>query len=125
MSTHSTLGVKMEDGSVMGCYVHYDGHSMKPRIEQFLKDHTTTDLVMLIARAQSTGGMRGFHCAGDIDEVPVTDFLEDNEPYVIDQTNFYKDHMGTYAWYLVDYNNSTIEVKNAYTDEDDNRKYDY
>ena len=117
MSTHSTLGVKMEDGSIMGCYVHFDGHTMKPRIEQFLNTHTTTDLAMLIAKAQATGGMRSFHCPNINDEsVRETEFLEDNEPYVINQHNFYKDHMGTFAWYLVDYTNSTLEVKNRYED---------
>jgi len=114
MSTHSTLGVKMQDGSIMGCYVHYDGHTMSSRIENFLNEHTTTDLVMLIARAQSTGGMRGFHTPRMDDEVPETDFLEDDEPYVIDETDFYEDHMGTYAWYLVDYKDKTIEVKERY-----------
>ena len=42
MSTHSALGVQMEDGSIMGCYVHYDGATMLKRIEQFLEKHTTT-----------------------------------------------------------------------------------
>jgi len=125
MSTHSALGVKMEDGSIMGCYVHYDGASMWARIEKFLEGHTTTDLAVLIARAQSTGGMTSFHTPPWGGGPPQTDFLEDDEPYVIDETDFYEDHMGTYAWYLVDYNKATIEVKNAYTDEDDNRQYDY
>ena len=117
MSTHSALGVQMEDGSIMGCYVHYDGHTMSERIEQFLDEHTTTDLVMLIARAQSTGGMRGFHTPrgeGYTGGVPETDFLEDDVPYVIDETNFYEDHMSTYAWYLVNYKDKTIEVKERY-----------
>ena len=115
MSTHSTLGVKMEDGSVMGCYVHFDGHTMKPRIEQFLRTHTTTDLAMLIAKAQATGGMRSFHCPNMNDETVLeTTFLDDNESYVIDETDFYEDHMGTYAWYLVDYKDSSIAVKEKY-----------
>ena len=115
MSTHSTLGVKMPDGSIMGCYVHFDGHTMGPRIQLFLNTHTTTDLVMLIAEAQSVGGIRSFHCPNmDNESLMETQLLEDDEPYVIDHLNFYEDHMGTYAWYLVDYKNSTVEVKSEY-----------
>ena len=115
MSTHSTLGVKMEDGSIMGCYVHFDGATMAERIEKYLKAHTTTDLAMLIARAQRTGGMRGFHSPSmDTPTIPETDFLDDNEPYVIDETDFYEDHMCTYAWYLVDYKDGSIAVREKY-----------
>ena len=78
MSTHSALGVEMEDGSIMGCYVHFDGSTMAARIENFLREHTTTDLAVLIARAQSTGGIRSFHCE-DFDTGNVrTEFLDDN-----------------------------------------------
>ena len=114
MSTHSTLGVKMEDGTVMGCYVHYDGASMLPRIEDFLSEHTTTDLVVMIAKAQSVGGMRSFHSPTLDETIPATDYLDDNEAYVIDELNFYEDHMGTYAWYLVNYKDKTIEIKERF-----------
>ena len=114
MSTHSTLGVQMEDGSIMGCYVHYDGATMAERIESYLQSHTTTDLAMLIARAQSTGGMRGFHTPDMDTKIPETDFLDDNKSYVIDETDFYEDHMGTYAWYLVNYKDRTVEIKEKY-----------
>ena len=114
MSTHSTLGVQMEDGSIMGCYVHYDGHTMLARIQRFLEEHTTTDLAVLIARAQATGGMRSFHCADEFGNNPETDYLDDNESYVIDETDFYEDHMGTFAWYLVNYKDKTVEVKEKY-----------
>ncbi len=114
MSTHSALGVQMEDGSIMGCYVHYDGATMLERIEQFLSEHTTTDLAMLIARGQSSGGIRSFHCV-DVDTgIRDTDFLDDNETYAIDETDFYEDHMGTYAWYLVSYKDKTVDVKEKY-----------
>ena len=114
MSTHSALGVKMEDGSIMGCYVHYDGSTMAERIENFLREHTTTDLAVLIARAQSTGGIRSFHCV-DVDTgIRDTDFLDDNEPYVITSQNWSEDHMCTFAWYLVNYTDGTLAVKNKY-----------
>ena len=112
MSTHSALGVKHPDGKITGCYVHYDGSTMEPRIQDFLSKRTTTGLVTLIVQAQGSGGIRGFHSprawpieAGE----PETDFLDDGESYVIDETNFYDDHMGTFAWYLIDYETGVIE----------------
>ncbi len=111
MSTHSALGVQMEDGRIIGCYVHYDGATMINRIREFLEEHTTTDLVLLIAQAQSTGGIRSFHTSGLDQGAPETDYLDDNESYVIDEKNFHEDHFGTYAWYLVNYKDSTCSVK--------------
>ena len=115
MSTHCALGIKHSDGKITGCYVHYDGSTMEPRIQDFINKKTTTGLFTLIAEAQARGGIRGFHTpadcfihAGDWVEHK-TDFLDDNEPYVIDETNFYDDHMGTFAWYLVDYESGTVE----------------
>ncbi len=118
MSTHSTIGVKMEDGSIMGCYVHYDGDTMLERIEQYLSARTTTDLTMLIAKAQLSGGMRSFYSTSLYSDTPDTDFLNDNEPYAIDETDFYEDHGGTYAWYLVDYETGNIEKRFKHYDND-------
>ena len=117
MSTHSTLGVKMEDGSIMGCYVHYDGDTMYERIEQYLSCRTTTDLTMLIAKAQLSGGIRSFHSTSLYSDVPATDFLSDSEPYAIDEVSFYENHGGTYAWYLVDYKTGNIEKRLMYYDD--------
>ena len=114
MSTHSTFGVKMEDGSIIGCYVHYDGATMAERIERYLQAYTTTDLTMLIAKAQLSGGMRCFHSPDMDTNIPATDFLDDNEPYAIDETDFYEDHMGTYAWYLVNYTDGTVNITEKY-----------
>ena len=114
MSTHSALGVQMEDGSIMGCYVHYDGHTMAARIQRFLEERTTTDLTILIARAQSTGGMRSFHCADEFGNNPETDYLDDNDSYVITSQNWEQDHMGTCAWYLINYQDGTLTVKEKY-----------
>ena len=117
MGTHCALGIKHPDGKITGCYVHYDGATMEPRIKDFLSKKTTTGLFTLIAKAQITGGIRGFHSprgwpidAGD----PETDFLDDEYPYVIDETNFYDDHMGTFAWYLVDYKTGEIKITEKY-----------
>jgi hypothetical protein len=113
MSTHSVLGVKMEDGSIMGCYVHYDGATMTERIVQYLGSQTTTDLTMLIAKAQLHGGMRSFHSTSIVSDDPNTSFLNDNQPYAIDEVNFYEDHMSTFAWYLVNYTDGTVAVKES------------
>ena len=87
MSTHSAIGVKHADGKITGCYVHYDGGTLLPRITDYLHKNTTTGLVMLIDRAQATGGIRSFHCPRWNDKIPSeptppsTEFLDDNEPY--------------------------------------------
>jgi hypothetical protein len=109
MSTHSAIGVKHPDGKITGCYVHYDGSTMEPRIQDFLSKNTTTGLFTLIVKAQESGGLRSFHSQGFDETKPTTDFLEDGESYVIDEINFYDDHMGTFAWYLVDYKTGKIE----------------
>ena len=118
MSTHSALGVRLDDGTISGCYVHYDGDSMLPRIEDYVEKNTTTSLLLLIAEAQVAGGIRSFHCPPSfpIELPPVTELLDSNDLYAIDETNFYEDHMGTYAWYLVDYTTGTIEKRSRYDD---------
>jgi len=115
MSTHSALGVQMPDGSITGCYVHYDGDSMTPRIYAYVRENTTTALVVLIAQAQAVGGIRSFHCPSAFPEAPTnTELFDDNDSYVIDETNFYDDHMCTYAWYLVNYETGNIEKRSKY-----------
>lgn len=111
MGTHCVLGVGMKNGSIVGCYVHYDGDTADTRIREYLNEKTTTDLTILIARAQATGGMHSFHSPDYKTGIPQTQFLDDIVPYVIDEKNFYEDHMGTFAWYLVDYEKATISKK--------------
>tara|TARA_R110001583_G_scaffold12612_1_gene55779 strand:- start:2773 stop:3036 length:264 start_codon:yes stop_codon:yes gene_type:complete len=82
---------------------------MEPRIHGFISKRTTTGLFTLIVKAQEAGGLRSFHSQGFNETEPTTNFLEDGEPYVIDEINFYDDHMGTGVWYLVDYNTGDIE----------------
>lgn len=115
MSTHSALGIRHPDGKITGCYVHYDGETMKPRIQDFINKKTTTGLFTLIVKAQIVGGMRSFHSTG-LDEAAgkTTDYLDDDEPYIIDEINFYDDHMGTIAWYLVDYETGNIKQTNKW-----------
>jgi hypothetical protein len=112
MSTHATLGIKFPDGEISGCYVHYDGGSMSPRIVDFLEKYTTTGLAVLIAEAQSCGGIRSFHTPNvSIDQDPVvreTGLLDDDIPYVITAGNWDDDHMGTSYKYLIDYETGTV-----------------
>ena len=116
MSTHAVLGIKHADGGITGCYVHYDGDSMAPRIDAYVRENTTTGLTVLIAQAQVAGGIRSFHCppSSPVDMPAETELLGSGELYAIDETNFYDDHMGTYAWYLVDYETGAVE-KSRYT----------
>ena len=44
-----------------------------------------------------------------------TELLDNDELYIIDESNFYDDHMGTFAWYLVDYETGDIAKKDRYT----------
>ena len=108
MGTHGQLGVKMPDNKIVGCYVHYDGDSMRPRIEDYLSKYTTTDLTLLIAQSQSSGGMRGFNYD---DDPKVADFLDDDEEYIIDESNWKEDHFGARYRYLVDYQTGDIQKR--------------
>jgi len=120
MSTHCALGIKHSDGKITGCYVHFDGYPrhMMPAIEDYVSKFTATGLVMLISKAQQHGGIRTFHSPDPVGDTakdgighcnPYTEFLSDGEKYAIDETNFYDDHMGTFAWYLVNYDTGEID----------------
>ena len=111
MSTHAVLGIKHADGGIAGCYVHFDGDSMAPRIDAYVRENTTTGLAVLIAQAQAAGGIRSFHCLSPwpVELSAETELLDDDELYAIDESNFYDDHMGTFAWYLVDYETGVVQ----------------
>jgi len=118
MSTHSVLGVKQADGEIVGCYVHYDGYPshMLDAIKDYIKNHSTSELSALIEKAQESGGMRCFHSPSFESESRETALLDDNEPYKIDKSDFYEDHMGTYAWYLVDVETGHVRMVQKYYD---------
>ncbi|HIL98594.1 MAG TPA: hypothetical protein EYG51_22205 [Pseudomonadales bacterium] len=110
MSTHSTLSVRFPDGSISGCYVHHDGDSMKGRIRSFLEEKTTTCLAVLIAEAQGRGGMRSFHCPESWNcSKRVTELMDDDDPYVIDEENWDDHHGGAQYRYTVDYETADVE----------------
>jgi len=104
VSTHAALGVKHRDGEISGCYVHYDGNTMRSRIVEFIEKYTTTALTILIVKAQGHGGLRSFPPADD------GCFLDDNMSYVIDKSNWLDDHYGASYRYLVDYKTGQIDV---------------
>jgi|TARA_R110001583_G_scaffold5598_11_gene30118 hypothetical protein len=112
MSTHAQLGVKMPDNKIVGCYVHYDGGTMRPRIEDYLEKYSATGLVVLISQAQATGGIRSFHSPNDPTGYEYeTEFLDDQEEYVIDGTNWQEDHFGARYRYLIDYKTGEIKKR--------------
>jgi hypothetical protein len=114
MGTHAQLGVKFRDGQILGCYVHFDGHTMGPRIQDYLERNTITSLVLLIDRAQQTGGIRSFHSVPLVgvinsdDWAPVTEFLDDTMPFVIDQTGWGNSTCAESYYWLVDYETGKI-----------------
>ena len=108
MATHAQLGVQFADGTISGCYVHYDGHTLPERLQDYLKTHTTTHLALLIDRAQRTGGIRAFHCPDVTTGKRVTEFLKDQTPHVIDESRWgWGDHAESYFW-LIDYKSGQI-----------------
>jgi len=117
MGTHSVLAVKLPDGSISGCYVHFDCATMEGRIEKYLENHTTTDLALLIAQAQSVGGMRSFHSPSDSFDLTQddheTEFLDDDEPYIITDISQDEYHMGAHYRYIVDYQTKKIKSMRA------------
>ena len=62
MGTKAQLGVQMESGEILGCYIHYDGYPshMIPAIEDYVQRFSTTGLVMLIVKAIKVGGIKCF-----------------------------------------------------------------
>ena len=116
MSTHAVIGLQMPTGDIMGCYVHYDGSTIFSRLHSYLQKHTTTDLAMVISKGQACGGIRSFYCPEDPRRIhgagkhplSVTEFLDDQEAYVITRDNWGDDHYGARYKFLVDYNTSEI-----------------
>lgn len=109
MSTHAHIGIKFDDGKIHGCYVHYDGGSITPRLVDYLHKNTVTGLAVLIAQAQSCGGIRAFHMPPseyNSYRTATTEFLNDNEPHVVDENNWYDEHYR----YLVDYETGTVNA---------------
>jgi hypothetical protein len=96
--------------------VHLDGDSIEYRMRDFLKKNTATGLALLIAQAQSKGGMRSFHSPGLDEKELTTDFLDGNEPYVIDETNWedQERRIGAPYSYLVDYETEQIMAWSKY-----------
>lgn len=115
MGTHAQLGVKMPDGAIVGCYVHYDGATMQPRIECYLEEYTTTNLAMMIMTAQARGGIRSFHSPGLHNPKRSTELLDDTgQPLIIDDGNWNEWHYGAAYKYLIDYETGNISMRSRY-----------
>ena len=120
MVTKAQLGVEMENGEILGCYVHYDGYPdhMIPAIEDYICRFSTTGLFLLISRAIRTGGIRCFNHEKDVYQDKInepeyvfreTDFLNDDSPFKIDETVWeLHEDLGAQYTYLVDYNTGVI-----------------
>lgn len=113
MSTHAQLGVRFPDGTISGCYVHYDGHTMKQRISDYIDKNTTTSLVLLIVQAQAVGGIRTFHSVPvssliTDDFTPETEFLSDNQPWPIDEHSWGNASLAESYFWLVDYETGKV-----------------
>ena len=107
MGTHAVIGVKHPSGTITGCYLHYDGMTVESRLLEYLTENTPTCLYMLLSRAQQSGGLRTFPPEN------LGDFLDDNEPYVINEVNWNAYHMGANYSYLVDFQTGCITTKNG------------
>ncbi len=104
MGTHAVIGVKHPNGKITGCYVHFDGATVEPRMLEYLRENTPTCLYMLLSRAQQCGGLRSFPPEN------LGDFLEDGEPYVVDEVNWNAYHLGANYAYLVDFETGYVTV---------------
>jgi hypothetical protein len=106
MGTSSLVGVKASDGTITGCYIHYDGYpeNMVSAIASYIDNKTVTGLVVLIVKAQQKGGIRCLAVGED------PEFLEDPDPCVVDELAWADDHFGVPYKYLVDYETGDISV---------------
>ena len=117
MTTQALLGVQREDGSISACYVHMDGYPehMISAIKDYVDRFTTTGLSLIISRAQSVGGMSCFNAPSDIGpdfgQSRETGFLEDPEPYIINEKNWKEGELYAGWRYLVDYGSGEIKVE--------------
>jgi hypothetical protein len=113
MGTHAQIGIKYSDGTISGCYVHWDGSTIERRLRDYLLRYTTTGLAVLIAQAQAVGGINSFHCptmrsGSSVDE---TELHDQNEPWVIDENSWEEYNCGAQRYrYLVDYETGEISM---------------
>lgn len=112
MSTHSLLGVRKPDGTITGCYVHFDGypeHMVDALRHWFANGGTMTSLQNLIEEARSQGGLRSFYAPhSDLDAhlkprnaqslvTRTSEFLGDDHPYGLD-TYDWNEERALYKW---------------------------
>ena len=113
MGTRAQLGVRCPDGTVVGCFIQYDGYPdhMLPAIEDYLAKYTSTGLITLIHEAQHHGGMKTFNAPPHRE----TCFLAlGGKLCIIDENNWTDDCHDTQYRYLVNYKTSKTTVTNNY-----------
>ena len=118
MGTHAQIGVRFSDGTISGCYVHWDGATIEKRLRDYLLRYTTTGLSVLIARAQAAGGIDSFHVPTrewrsgfDAGAQSETSLQDQDEPWVIDEGNWEDYNCGACRYrYLVDYESGEISM---------------
>ena len=115
MGTHAIMGVRYSNGTMSGCYIHFDGGTMEHRIEDFVSKNTVTGLALMIAKAQARGGIRSFHCPPHLSDGPgETEFLDHEEPYIINEDNWRDDHYGANYSYIIDYDTGRLKKWSKY-----------
>ena len=113
MGTSCNIGIRLPDGSIEGTYVSFDGYPdhMVPQVCWFLRDHTTSCLLLEIRRAQAVGG---FHCWHPISTEPGfagthlnSDLRQDEEErYGVDDFG-----SGVPYTYLVDFETGELQAR--------------
>ncbi len=121
MSTHSLLGVKRADGSITGCYVHFDGypaHMIDALRKYFADGGNLETLATAISEAREGGGMRSFYTKHGFKHA--TEILGDNSPSGLDTQDWLREDAmsknGAYYSYLVE-NSRTVIAKRQHGDD--------
>tara|TARA_Y100001963_G_scaffold102908_1_gene141633 strand:- start:3604 stop:3954 length:351 start_codon:yes stop_codon:yes gene_type:complete len=112
MGTHAIIGVKHTDGSIDGCYVHYDGYPdhMISALEDYVYKHTTTGLTILIKKAQEKGGIRFFNCY-DFQMIKKETMMLEGDPWAINEKTWMLNNCGASYRYIVDYSTGNVSYE--------------
>lgn len=115
MGTHAQIGIRFSDGTISGCYVHWDGATIEKRLRDYLSKYTATGLAVLIAQGQARGGIDSFHIpsygGGAVPIEHKTSLQDQDEPWTIDEGSWEDYNCGAHRYrYLVDYESGEISM---------------